>query len=305
MHADWIAYLKTLSLSSQVPSDKQAILAPLTHLSILAVSGNDAITFLQGQTTCDIKVLEDDLPFLGAFCNAKGRTLSTFIIIKKQDSFMLILTNELLETVKKKLQMYILRAEVTLTDQSSELCIVGIHNAELELQKNLYIYPHHKNSHLFIANQELARSFTSQLNQQKNITLANENAWLSLDIQAGIPWLYPETTEGFVPQMLNLDKLKAISFDKGCYTGQEVVARTHYLGKNKRAMYQAICTTEVDIAPGCTISETGQEESLLGTVILAARQSTTTQLLIVLKDQANDAKNLQLNNQNHDKITVI
>jgi folate-binding protein YgfZ len=66
--------------------------------------------------------------------------------------------------------------------------------------------------------------------------LAASLPWLGLDIQAGIPWLFTQTSEEFVPQMLNLDKLNAISFEKGCYTGQEIVARTHYLGKNKRAM---------------------------------------------------------------------
>jgi len=304
MHADWIAYLNTLKRSSHLPTDKQAILAPLTHLSILSVSGKDAENFLQGQTTCDIKALVDSESRLGAYCNAKGRTISTFIIIKQQDSFLLILTSELLDTVRKKLQMYVLRADVQLTDQSDQLCIVGLHNAALESQSNLYKYPQLENSFLFISDPDQASAFCSELIQQQAMTLVDENAWLGLDIQAGIPWLFKETSESFVPQMLNLDKLGAISFEKGCYTGQEIVARTHYLGKNKRAMYQASCATEVNIPPGCAITESNDEASQLGTVILATKQTAASQLLVVLKDQASDAKNLQLNNENHDKITL-
>lgn len=304
MHPDWTNYLQTLNFAPHTPCDKQAILAPLTHLAVLSVTGKDATNFLQGQTTCDIKSLVDSEPRLGAYCNAKGRTISTFIITKQQDSFLLILPSDLLDTVRKKLQMYILRADVQLTDQSAQLCIVGLYNIELKSQSNLYKYPQLDNGFMFISSPELTRTFCTELIQQQEITLLNENAWLGLDIQAGIPWLNKETTESFVPQMLNLDKLDAISFDKGCYTGQEIVARTHYLGKNKRAMYQASCVTEVSIAPGCEISDTTDTESQLGTVILAAKQHSTTQLLVVLKDQASDAKNLQLNNQNHDKITL-
>lgn len=304
MHADWINYLQTLNIASHIPQDKQAILAPLTHLAVLSLTGKDAASFLQGQTTCDIKALVNSEPRLGAYCNAKGRTISTFIIIKQQDSFLLILTSDLLDTVRKKLQMYILRADVQLTDQSDQYCIIGIHNAKLESQNNLYQYPQHDNSFLYISSAEQALVFCTELLAQQDIALVNGNAWLGLDIQAGIPWLDKATTEDFIPQMLNLDKLGAISFDKGCYTGQEIIARTHYLGKNKRAMYQASCVTEVSIAPGCEISDTIDNENQLGTVILASKQDFTTQLLVVLKDQANDAKNLQLNNQNHDKITL-
>lgn len=304
MHADWTNYLQTLNFSSHTPCDKQAILAPLTHLAVLSVTGKDAENFLQGQTTCDIKSLVDSEPRLGAYCNAKGRTISTFIITKQQDSFLLVLPSDLLDTVRKKLQMYILRADVHLTDQSDQLCIVGLYNIELKSQSNLYKYPQLDNGLMFISSPESARTFCTELIQQQEITLINENAWLGLDIQAGIPWLNQQTTENFVPQMLNLDKLNAISFDKGCYTGQEIVARTHYLGKNKRAMYQASCVAEASIAPGCEISDTTNTENKLGTVILAVKQHSTTQLLVVLKDQASDAKNLQLNNPNHDKITL-
>ena len=302
MHADWIAFLNTQNLLTHTLPDKQAILAPLTHLAVLTVSGKDAASFLQGQTTCDIKALIDSRPGLGAYCNAKGRAISTFIVIKRQESYLLILTCDLLDTVRKKLQMYVLRADVQLTDHSDDLCITGIANIEVIPQENLYVYPQLDNGFLFIGNLEETRQFWSELTQQQTIKLINSSAWLGLDIKAGIPWLYTQTSEEFVPQMLNLDKLGAISFDKGCYTGQEIVARTHYLGKNKRAMYQAQCMATTDIPPGCMVTD--NQDVVMGTVVLAATHENATQLLVVLKDQAADTKILQFRNQNHDKITL-
>jgi len=304
MHADWIAYLNTQNLSDQLPANDQAIISPLNHLAVLSISGKDAATFLQGQTTCDIKALVDYKPRLGAYCNAKGRTISTFIVIKLQETYQLILTSDLLDIVRKKLQMYVLRADVQLTDLSDQLCIIGTHKIELTEQANLYPYPQQDNSYLFIAEPVQAQAFCTEIQEKHTAHFIDADAWLGLDIQASIPWLYSETTEKFVPQMLNLDKLDAISFTKGCYTGQEIVARTHYLGQNKRAMYQASCTTEDLIIKGCSISDSENEAAELGAVILSAKQDNTTQLLLVLKDQAMTAKNLQLNNQNHDKISL-
>jgi folate-binding protein YgfZ len=304
MNTNWTAFLKTQNLSSLLPSSHPPFVAPLSHLAVLTVSGQDAANFLQGQTTCNIKEINDANPSLGALCNAKGRTISTFIIIKQANEFHLILTIALLEIVRKKLQMYILRADVQLTNQSDTLCIIGVHNPAQTTLKNLYHYPQQEHSFLYIANPENAQSFWINA-LANNMLTGSTNTWLNLDIQAGIPWLYKETTEKFVPQMLNLDKLGGISFDKGCYTGQEIVARMHYLGKNKRAMYSACCQTSNEIIPGTAVIDGTDNENNWGEVLLAVQQAESTQLLVVLKDAACSVKNLQLNNQNQDKITLI
>jgi len=304
MHADWTAFLETQNLLDHLPKNAPCI-ASLSHLSVLSVTGKDAAVFLQGQTTCDINALTDSTPMLGAFCNAKGRTLSTFIIIKYEQSYLLLLTNELIDTIKKKLQMYILRADVQLDNLSDQLCITGLHNTKLTSpQPHLYSYPQHKDSFLYIAESSQSQLFCTQLIDMQAAQFVTSNAWTLLDIKSGIPWLNLETTEKFIPQMLNLDKLEGISFTKGCYTGQEIVARTHYLGKNKRALYSATCQTKMSIASGCSISEQARPDDELGTVILSAHDIDTTHLLIVLKDQALEGKILQLNNQNRDKITL-
>lgn len=303
MHADWIKFLQTLELSNHLVNNHKAFIAPLSHLAIISLSGNDAAQFLQGQVTCDIKALTDFTPALGAFCNAQGRTVSTFIVIKQGSSYQLIVTKDLLDIVSKKLQMYILRSDVQLTDQSEQLCLLGVYNADLAKQQNLFPYPQLDKGLLYIGNPEQAQIFTASC-LEKGFLAVEKNIWTGLEIQASLPWLYQQTTESFVPQMLNLDKLNAISFNKGCYTGQEIVARTHYLGKNKRAMYLASCTSGSLIEPGCSISDAANPESKMGTVIVSSHQANDQQLLVVLKDQAITAKNLQLNNQNHDKIMI-
>jgi len=304
MLQNWIDFLQTQDLVSEPFIADKSVIAPLTHLSLLTVSGKDAATFLQGQITCNINDLIDNQAQLGAYCNAKGRTISTFIIIKQKTVFQLILTTDLIDVVRKKLQLYILRADVQLTNQTGQLILIGVHNITLANQENCYTYPVQEDSHFIICTGEQAQTTWKNLITESSVLAMSANAWLALDIRAGIPWLFSATSEEFVPQMLNLDKLNAISFEKGCYTGQEIVARTHYLGKNKRAMYLASCITKLPILPGCSINTQENPDNLLGTVILSAPSSNSTLLLVVLKDKACEIKNLQLNNENHDKIIL-
>jgi len=304
MLQNWIDFLQTQDLVSEPFIADKSVIAPLTHLSLLTVSGKDAATFLQGQITCNINDLIDNQAQLGAYCNAKGRTISTFIIIKQKTVFQLILTTDLIDVVRKKLQLYILRADVQLTNQSGQLILIGVHNITLANQENCYTYPVQEDSHFIICTGEQAQTTWKNLITESSVLAMSANAWLALDILAGMPWLFSATSEEFVPQMLNLDKLNAISFEKGCYTGQEIVARTHYLGKNKRAMYLASCITKLPILPGCSINTQENPDNLLGTVILSAPSSNSTLLLVVLKDKACEIKNLQLNNENHDKIIL-
>ncbi len=302
MLKNWIDFLQTQKLASKPFVADKSVIAPLTHLSLLTVSGKDAASFLQGQITCNVTELIDNQAELGAVCNAKGRTISTFIIMKQKTVFQLILTSDLIDAVRKKLQMYILRSDVQLTDQTEQLVLMGMHNITPAHQENYYTYPAQKNSYFIICTCEQAQTTWENLLTEFSALAISTDTWIELDILAGIPWLFPVTSEEFVPQMLNLDKLNAISFTKGCYTGQEIVARTHYLGKNKRAMHLAYCVTQHPIFPGCSINTPENPNNLLGTVILSAPSSKSTLLLVVLKDKACEIKNLQLNNENHDKI---
>jgi folate-binding protein YgfZ len=223
------------------------VLCPVLHLGVLTISGADASRLLQGQISCDVNDVTETKSSLGALCNPKGRVITSFLLIKKADVFLMILPMVLLEVVKKRLQMYVLRSAVSIADSSEHYCLLGLSSSVLATEAFLHTqqldhvsiqFSVKQNRQLIIAETEMAIAFWSE---QLAIGYKPENSdyWRYLDLLAGIPWLTNETSEEFIPQMLNLDELGAISFTKGCYTGQEIVARTHYLGKAKRSLFLA------------------------------------------------------------------
>lgn len=184
-------------------------------LGVLSVTGDDAASFLQGQTTCDIYDVVENKSQLGAFCNSKGKVVAVFLITKTQNGFLLILPKSLLTTVQDLLLRYKLRAKVE------------FHEIEnLPLTKFLKI------------------------------------------TNVKTPWILPQTSEQFIPQMLKLDQFGAVSFTKGCYTGQEIVTRTHYLGEVKRQLHLALCEPAVqNVEPNLAIFNENNDE--VGAVLLA------------------------------------
>ncbi|MGZ4970807.1 MAG: CAF17-like 4Fe-4S cluster assembly/insertion protein YgfZ [Methylobacter sp.] len=292
--------------------DKQHIY-PIVHLGILTVAGVDATKFLQGQFTCNINDITDIKSSLGAMCNPKGRAIATFLLVKNADAFLMILPKELLASVKKRLQMYVLRSNVTLTDSSDELCLIGLSYGTSQPDEALgFATGQQENIVVDLQNRSLviAEVDKAQVFWQAQIKLGfkpgSSAQWRYLDIVAGIPWLTLETSEEFIPQMLNLDKLGGISFNKGCYTGQEIVARTHYLGKAKREMFLAECDALAAPEPNSTIIDdsAGTEQSA-GKVLYAQKDQQTCMMLVVLQVSDTDTYNLKLGNDNQDKVTLL
>jgi folate-binding protein YgfZ len=288
---------------------------PITHLGVLTVSGKDAAKFLQGQITCNVNDITDTKSSLGAMCNPKGRAIATFLLVKNADAFLMILPNELVASVKKRLQMYVLRSDVILADSSDELCLIGLSQGAAQAgdmaeplfatsrQKNISVNFQHRR--LIIAEPDNARMlWTEQIKQ--GFQPENSAQWRYLDIISGIPWLSVQTSEEFIPQMLNLDKLGGISFNKGCYTGQEIVARTHYLGKAKREMFVAECGAISPPEPNSIIiDESLDTEQSIGKVLCAQKRENSCKMLIVLQISATNAYNLRLKNQNQDRIALL
>ncbi|MCK4494222.1 MAG: folate-binding protein YgfZ [Methylococcales bacterium] len=216
----------------------QKALYQIEKLAILRVTGSDATTFLQGQLSCDVKKLNPQNSFFSAFCNAKGQVISTLLILKHADHFLILLPHDLLEKVQKKLQMYIMRSEVQLKNVSAELCLLGLsaENAaedNFSRQGDLIKLP--QSRYLRVSSVENIIAFCTEKRKQ-GFHFQNSNGWDYLDIQAELAWLTQDSSEHYIPQLLNVEKFGGISFDKGCYTGQEVIARTHYLGKAKRKL---------------------------------------------------------------------
>jgi len=232
------------------------IICDLSHLGMIEAYGNEAQTFLQGQTTNNIVHLDGARSQINALCNAKGRMLATFRAFKRSHTYYLVLPQDLLEDTLKRLQMYVLMSKVTLEDGSESLVRFGLSGPQAgdELKAALGAYPDlmdqiiEKNGISIIRTASPFPRFEvygeleamQQLWEKLNVRCAPVGAecWRLLDILAGIPSVVQATKEAFIPQMANLQLINGISFHKGCYTGQEVVARTHYLGKQKRRLYR-------------------------------------------------------------------
>lgn len=275
------------------PFDNKKRLYSLAHLGVLLVSGKDAAILLQGQVTCNVQEITAQKAIFGAMCNPKGRVISTFLALKKHDDFLLILPKVLLESVKKRLQMYVLRSKVILADSSDTLCVLGLLTQEPSQsaqfasdtqEEAIFVsLSATQNRQLIVADTNSAIALWTQMTTQQGFQADNADAWRCLDILSGIPWLDIETSEEHIPQMLNVDKLGGISFNKGCYTGQEIVARTHYLGKTKRALFVAECASPIlPLANAPVFDDNADNPQAVGSVLMAHTDSHNCKLLLVL-----------------------
>jgi folate-binding protein YgfZ len=236
----------------------------ISNLDVIVIKGKDAEAFLQGQITNDIKLIKDEEKAIYAgYCSPKGRLIAFFLIIKVWDNYFLFCPSSISNGISKKLSMYIMRSEVSLSHLSEDISYFIFHgeskeeeafrNYEGTLPKNLMQTIKKSNANnksgLFSVTKLSGRNdryfvlgndkaikdiYTKVYPNQGGL---DSNSWHESDIESKIPNIFTETQDKFIPQSLNLDLIDAISFKKGCYTGQEIVARTHYLGKPKRRMY--------------------------------------------------------------------
>lgn len=286
----------------------------LTHFTCIAVTGEDAKQFLQGQLTCDIKDISETKAGIAAFCNPKGRVISTLLVIKIQVGFLLLLPGSLLDKVLKKLQMYVLRSKVQLIDQSNQKSIKGLYSPhnfapcslpddDFACSRNEHLIciklPSEAARYLLIADSEQAIDLEQQAYRQASV-----DEWRYQDISAGMPWFEIEQTEHFIPQMLNIDYLGGISFNKGCYTGQEIVARTHFLGQAKRQLYlgEAQCCLQAD---SNLIVENADTREKMGDILAFQSLENTCRLLLVLQTVDAETKNLILNTTQQTPVTLL
>lgn len=273
--------------SHEIDAANSNVLTSLSHLGLLEISGDDAITFLQGQVTNDVKKLNGSNSQYAGYCTPKGRLLGLFLAFAHADHLHLQMPLSILEPIMKRLRMYVMRSKVVITNKSADILCFGIAgpNAESTLLSLFSQVPTLPHQLITLEDATLLRLtginpryqvFTNIANAERIWnTLSNtcnkvgKSVWDYLEIQAGIPEIVPATQEAFVPQMVNLDSLDGINFKKGCYTGQEIVARTHYLGKVKRRTQLAHINTEGIPQAGDTIQVVGHEEAI-GQIVRAA-----------------------------------
>ena len=276
-----------------------AFFCPLSHEGVLAVRGADAAKFLQGQLTCNLNYLSDTQASLGARCTQKGRMQSSFRILLQGDGVLLAMASELLEPQLADLKKYAVFSKSKLTDESAAWVRFGLMDADQALAGLGLELPADTDSvarteHLIAIRVspgraelwvpvEQAEAVLSQLTAQ--LKEAGLNEWLLGQIRAGIGQVMAQTRELFIPQMLNLQAVGGVSFKKGCYTGQEIVARMQYLGKLKRRLYRLRLNAGELPEPGTPLVSPNHN-SAIGEVVLAARADQAIELLAVLQAEA-------------------
>jgi folate-binding protein YgfZ len=245
------------------------VLCDLSHFSLIRASGEETGTFLQGQLTNDIRQLSPARSQLTAYCTPKGRTLACLRLFRRGDNYYLRLPEERVDFVLKRLRLFTLRAKTSLENAGGELARLGLAGAEAGTTLRTLLGGAPQNTDDAQQTNEITVIRVPGLRPRFELYgppaalselwggLTDHGAvpvgvepWRLLGILAGVPEVYDATAEAFVPQMLNLQLINGVSFHKGCYTGQEIVARTHYLGKLKRRMYGARVETNSCPAPG-------------------------------------------------------
>lgn len=290
-----------------------ATLYHLTHLAAIEITGDDAQQFLQGQLTCDIRELTDGKASIAAFCNPKGRAISTLLAVKSESAFLLIAPESLLPAVLKKLQMYVLRSKVKLS-KAEHLILTGLaglpDNANLILPDQMFHcsnnagllcikMPSARHRFLCVGTENAAHS-----SSWRDLPVGPLNEWRYQDISSGFPWFELSRAEHYIPQMLNIDQLGGISFNKGCYTGQEIIARTHYLGKAKRQLYLAECEGTLPVDADLAIKNPVSLEKC-GDILALQSHGQTSRMLLVLQTVDAQTKNLILDDAEHTPVTLI
>jgi folate-binding protein YgfZ len=270
----------------------QGFVAPVTDLGLIAVAGEDAATFLHSQLTSDVTHLAPGEARLAGFCTPKGRLQATFLVWRDAQAIYLQLPRELQAPQQKRLAMFVLRAKAKLADATLEPgfeAVLGLGGAKAESVLRAYVAELPGAPYLSVRSDagtvvRLADAFdsprylwltsaataTAALPALKDaLALGGNQAWHLAAIHAGVPQVTLKTQEQFVPQMVNLELLGGVNFKKGCYPGQEIVARSQYLGKLKRRTALVTIDDAVALA-GHEVFSSADPEQPCGMVVNAA-----------------------------------
>jgi len=215
--------------------------ARLTRYGLLSVTGADARDFLHAQLTNDIEHLAPGRAALAGWCSAKGRLLATFLVVPLAEGFLLQLARDLVPSVQKRLSMFVLRSKVKIEDASGRLSQFGVWGggAQGEIFSVVGSTVQFENHRMLVIS-----------DKEPVGTEVDEARWTLEEIRAGRPLITAATQDMFVPQMVNYEKLGAVDFKKGCYPGQEVVARAQYRGEVKRRMVRLPAPAGAALGPG-------------------------------------------------------
>ena len=208
----------------------------LSYLSVIRFSGVDAGDFLHNQLSADVLALSSSESTFACYCEPKGRVLALMLVCRLDDDYFVIMSDSLAQAVSDRLKIYVMRSKVTI-EVLSGCTVSGLQSETLPAPSPTFIVT------IPLPDSNKWLVVTTGHESQRTAS-PGQDAWKISELQRGITWLCTETSGQFLPQMLGFDQLGAVNFRKGCYPGQEIVARTHYLGKIKRHP-RLLCTTAV------------------------------------------------------------
>jgi folate-binding protein YgfZ len=309
-------------LSQQAIEPADNMIAPLSHYGLLAISGPDTAKFLQGQTTCNLNEIDDDNSRPGAHCTPKGRMISNFQLARLDNHhYLLRMRRTLVENSRAVLAKYIVFSKAQQHNASDDYLPIGLSGdkAAAAIAKTFGALPaglHRQvlcNGNIAIQMDSEATCFecwirTEQLTNlwphlSEGFTLQGSDSWELLCIRRGLGDVTEPTIESFTPQMLNYQHTGGISFTKGCYTGQEVIARLHYKGTLKRHMYR-IHVEQPHLKPGDVLlnSSTAQVVGDIVNAVTLDSQQTEALAVLTIKDVEEDCI---VTASNGAKVTVL
>lgn len=296
---------------------RQTVMVPLTHLALIEAAGEEAKPFLHSQFTSDVNHLADGQAQHAGWCSAKGRMQASFVLWHTGSQYHLLLAADLLEVSLKRLKMFVLRSKVTLVAEDDQILLglsgpqasEALADAGLPTPQDLLqtssangctVLRLDAGRFIVTAPAAAAPSLWQKLTVKARP--AGTPAWRWLDIQAAFPLVTLATKEEFVPQMADFEKIGGISFHKGCYPGQEIVARTQYLGKVKRHLYRV--SSGVPLQAGDDLFSPENLDQASGKVMSAAPtpDGGFAALAVV---QSNFAANLHLGSREGPQLQAV
>jgi folate-binding protein YgfZ len=270
---NWQDFTNTQDTSLQTSS----FICSGDDLGMILVTGEDAADFLQNQLSNDIELIDETRYQMSSYSTPKGRMLAIFRVIQISNGYILFTPKSIVITTLQKLQLYVVNARVNLADASAHFArmIIQTDSSEIEGMEtlptqtgsvyqddsiiSLQLEPVNKQSRFLVCCLSFEQIRELWLSLAKTLKLGSFKSWQLSEINAAIPVIYPDTVEEFVLQMTNLNQLDGVSFKKGCYPGQEIVARMQYLGKLKRRMFLSRFKSDQCPLPGDNLVTEGKD----------------------------------------------
>ena len=263
----------------------------LSYLSATRFFGPDAGSFLQAQLSADIAALEDGQSTFAAFCSPQGKVFGLLLIAKHNDHYMMVGSAQLLPSIVQRLRIYIFRSKVEITPLD-KLQVCGVLPSQPDDPASPVFAP---------GSLPLRYTMVSEGTQSDEAA----NRWRQSELSLGVAWLDANTTEKFIPQMLGYDQLGAVSFTKGCYPGQEIVARTHYLGRVKRKPLLTTIVGQAVIENGSRVQIQYATETANGILVDTAPAGTENTLMFIITRVDDEKKPVSISHEGQSYPSAI